>query len=410
MCLKVSRTSQIALSICFTSDNERYLSLNAHFLTSCWKIKSLVIGCRPTSLIIGEKASSDNVAQWIKGMLQNLNVVARAVTAVVHCDNDCVRKGVKKLSEEYNWHYISCFRSKLSDFTAKACNRCITFNGFRKINDTVHFFSNNPFGKAISNRLRELQGEVEKSRAHNAVPVEKGLNLKNSDVDLEIVDDVFKALHPVEAVLSYLSKSSFVPSSIVPVLLTGLKDRLSIDLVVSNSADRSSNEKDIDVKLKRTLLKALENITSFGQNDIIIMAASLDPRCRKLSFIDESKRETVRYKIVTDCYLLEEDNSTDERFSQAGNYDAEIREMMHCGAGIPKEQVDSNMEEVLKKVKNETERYFAEEPASVETCPFAWWRTNQTRYPVIARLARTYLSIPAVASCFSNAPNETLSS
>jgi len=47
---------------------------------------------------------------------------------------------------------------------------------------------------------------------------------------------------------------------------------------------------------------------------------------------------------------------------------------------------------------NEFESYFAEEVADEKVGPLKFWETNETRFPVLSRLAMRYLAIPATSA------------
>jgi hypothetical protein len=74
-------------------------------------------------------------------------------------------------------------------------------------------------------------------------------------------------------------------------------------------------------------------------------------------------------------------------------------------------------DEITVKSASEFERYKAMPPVGRSTDPLVWWRDNATIYPILSKIAKIYLSIPASqATCersFSTAkricsPNRTL--
>ena len=48
-----------------------------------------------------------------------------------------------------------------------------------------------------------------------------------------------------------------------------------------------------------------------------------------------------------------------------------------------------------KKVKMEIDKYLDEPVLSLTANPLKWWRKNEHRYPVLSKVARKYLGIPA---------------
>ncbi len=48
--------------------------------------------------------------------------------------------------------------------------------------------------------------------------------------------------------------------------------------------------------------------------------------------------------------------------------------------------------------KQEVLQYLAEKPSPRSTQPLLWWKTNEHRYPKLAKVARSWLSIPATST------------
>ena len=42
-------------------------------------------------------------------------------------------------------------------------------------------------------------------------------------------------------------------------------------------------------------------------------------------------------------------------------------------------------------------RSFLSEPLDVDSCPLDWWRRNDSRFPIVAQLAKRYLCVPATS-------------
>lgn len=61
-------------------------------------------------------------------------------------------------------------------------------------------------------------------------------------------------------------------------------------------------------------------------------------------------------------------------------------------------------EDVHTQVRKKVLTYFGENSLAKEENPLLWWKANNDRYPMLARLAKSYLCIPATST-----PSEQLS-
>ncbi|XP_057715736.1 E3 SUMO-protein ligase ZBED1-like [Corythoichthys intestinalis] len=55
-------------------------------------------------------------------------------------------------------------------------------------------------------------------------------------------------------------------------------------------------------------------------------------------------------------------------------------------------------QQLLQAVHQEVLMYFGEHPLSKKENPLTWWEKNAARYPTVAELARSLLSIPATST------------
>ena len=69
----------------------------------------------------------------------------------------------------------------------------------------------------------------------------------------------------------------------------------------------------------------------------------------------------------------------------------------------------SIFEQSQPKAINEVEEYLKEDKISFNQCPFNWWLSKKNKYPILAKMARIYLAIPATSTSserlFSDAGN-----
>jgi hypothetical protein len=76
---------------------------------------------------------------------------------------------------------------------------------------------------------------------------------------------------------------------------------------------------------------------------------------------------------------------------------------------IYKPKLFSIFEQNQPRASNEVEEYLKEDKISFTQCPFNWWLNKKDKYPILAKMARIHLAIPATSTpserLFSDAGN-----
>ena len=76
---------------------------------------------------------------------------------------------------------------------------------------------------------------------------------------------------------------------------------------------------------------------------------------------------------------------------------------------IYKPKLFSIFEQNQPKASNEVEEYLKEDKIPFNQCPFNWWLNKKDKYPILAKMARIHLAIPATSTpserLFSDAGN-----
>ncbi|KAL3053074.1 hypothetical protein OYC64_005576 [Pagothenia borchgrevinki] len=65
---------------------------------------------------------------------------------------------------------------------------------------------------------------------------------------------------------------------------------------------------------------------------------------------------------------------------------------------LSEEEDESHEDQKLQMARSEVQTYFAEPAIHKKDDPLRWWRENKERFPVLSKLARSFLRIPATST------------
>ena len=417
--LNAAETSKISLSISLVSSFQNCLVLSAYFITNVWTMNSQILAC-----IRGEAIpqTGDAVAKWINDKLQDFALPSASVAAVVHSSESWITCGVNMLADAFGWHSLLCCESVLRFVPENLAQDQQISIALGKVNQIVQFFTESEIGKNLLQRAKERSGfnfVAVGSSVAQSLKVDGSLE---NQPNIELIQILVKVLQPLDAALLYLKKNDFVPSSATPILLSGLEKKLLSEMnataAVIKEECSSSNQitltlNDLESRLKRKFLDLLRNMTVFSSNDITTKAAALDPRYKKLFFINSDERQAVYSMISAECFFIHKNDPQEEEESQihvpkmpqlessrSTSSSSIMDDIMKLGSGChdDEEHQHSSQEHLLNRIKKEMDVYFGEKPPPSDVDPLGWWRVNQSRFPMLARLARSYLCIPASAN------------
>ncbi|CAG8802168.1 22262_t:CDS:1, partial [Racocetra persica] len=147
----------------------------------------------------------------------------------------------------------------------------------------------------------------------------------------------------------------------------------------------------LEEKIKSALYDAMVHYWNVPSNEAML-ATLLDPRCKPLSFMSESlKNKTI--ELLKTKY---EESRVIYRIKKNDNLQSQSNSLITS--------MFNNRYPRLEVLD-----YLGAQEILWDQCPLTWWRTNQKWFPVLSKLARKYLAIPATSTAserlFSDARN-----
>jgi hypothetical protein len=137
-------------------------------------------------------------------------------------------------------------------------------------------------------------------------------------------------------------------------------------------------------------------------SDDYLLSTILDPRIKSMS--NKEKEVEIlhkKYEEYKENYLPTPNES---RASFPTPSETSI-----ISSTIYKPSLFSIFEQNQPKASNEVEEYLKEDMIPFNQCPLNWWLNKKNKYPILAKMARIYLAVPATSTSserlFSDAGN-----
>lgn len=259
-----------------------------------------------------------------------------------------------------------------------------------------------------------------------------GLTLNLNDAEwgeLKLINDLLKPFMHIQRILE---GEKYVTGSLVLLLISIARNNLK-KMVALNSpllgdqaaallSDFNSRWGDgiVNVFTESVIRQKRNRIVGIPRK--LILAAAVDPRTKNLFGIPETELELVWQAVIDSCvnYALrdpviatstvdvtaESSNSSgisNDTNSSIATDDIWLEEVMEQGQNSsPQTNLNLNPADVLREeVKSEIFRYRQEPLVKLsrpDSNPLEWWKINQSRFPHVARLARSLLCIPATSA------------
>ena len=232
--------------------------------------------------------------------------------------------------------------------------------------------------KAINSALIKL-----KDKARVRKEKDKIAELIFTEDEMLIVENLNSFLTKLDVFATKLGGSKFVTSSIVVPVLKGLQQHL----------EPSLNDVSYIAELKNVMLTDIrQRITDNVNLEVMFKATALDVRYKRLKMIPKNQRPSVYNNLKDEMQglLLAQQlrASNEDRRDESNNKKQKLSDFYESESD--EEEEDNN------SVNREMERYLSEaEDREGDTLQF--WRDREASYPLLSKLARKYLCIPATS-------------
>ncbi|XP_040192700.1 E3 SUMO-protein ligase ZBED1-like [Rana temporaria] len=222
-----------------------------------------------------------------------------------------------------------------------------------------------------------------------------------SDDDVRVAEEVLQVLQPLKMVTSLLSTESSPSVSMIMPLKTRILQSMA------PGVEDSTITQDVKTAIREDLQPRYTSPPTL--QDYLHRSTALDPRLKSLSHMDPALRQRTYSDLTTEIVSSLGTKDCDEGQAQAAE---------PTGANLDSSsppQKKSAMAELFGEtfaskdnktsadiIKEEVESYLlAASGITVDGDPMTWWKSNECKYPHVAKMARCYLAVPG-----SSVPSE----
>ena len=197
----------------------------------------------------------------------------------------------------------------------------------------------------------------------------------------DLVRKIIATLEPVEEITKMISTDAAAASVLIPLLRT-----------LEKSLTKHHNDSGIQTMKGEMLSSLKQRFEDVEKHEELIIATILDPRYKDKFFATAATKEFAKQRIIDMCDEVNEppnkrqctDDGTSACSSKVWECMSEILEDLgECSddsVGTSGMELNSYLREPLICFQKGN--------------PYVWWNENQQRYPLLARIARRYLSAP----------------
>ena len=246
-----------------------------------------------------------------------------------------------------------------------------------------------------------LERLTEQRQAICAAEVECKINSELNNQQWQLAEKVVKVLKPFEEATVAVSSEGSSAALTIPVVN-------SLIHFLNNTAD---DEDDVGVRImkRKMLLSFNTRFASMEANKLYALPTLLDPRFKARTFLSSAAVVQARQCLIEEflsfqsslgceevserddsvsCKRHRSDTDPEEQSSLWSSFDA----MMATG-----EEADVALTQSLSSAEVTVENYLQEAIQPRESSPCTYWQEKKILYPLLAKLAMKYLSIPAAS-------------
>ena len=129
--------------------------------------------------------------------------------------------------------------------------------------------------------------------------------------------------------------------------------------------------------------------------NMLAKAYFFDKRFEKIEkFLEDDEAERVLNEVKDEAERLVREHQVESPPPE----EVTRKKRRFLGIGLMEQDEGESAPAPSQSAAEEVMRYRREPMIAEDSCPFSWWRSRRKDYPLLARLARKYLSIPGTST------------
>ncbi|XP_075774069.1 E3 SUMO-protein ligase ZBED1-like [Pelodiscus sinensis] len=426
--LQTAQSIVICVEFWVSQPNQTYLTITANFIDGEWRRAR----CTLETLLVHETKGEGDLGEKLYSILSEFGLSNKSIFCVMHDTLQNTMMNSQQLKRVYGWTSLCC--------AAHILHLCIkagleieqvqeTLTAARGIvsyfqQDAKATCSLNSKLEAINKTKLKLVMDVGSRWITTIEMCESLLDLKWAIMSLleehpkgtlavqnladhqwKLLQDLVPVMRTIKIATSFLREEQNISiSSLMPC----------IHGIVAAIGQQLEESSDVIKMVVGNIRSELMQRWSISEDEKVlespaIIASFLDPRFKEMRFLSPSLRSELhkRVKNMLSQVFNHQSPSSTQFWVPNSDYKAEVGEAgsqmsAHKDRG-PSGQFQSMYDILLGKdptesmpeIHQQLENYIVEPLCKRSTNPLDWWKTNEHRFPAVARLGRQYLSIPA---------------
>lgn len=216
-----------------------------------------------------------------------------------------------------------------------------------------------------------------------------------------LLEELVQGLGPFECATVFLSGQEYATASCLPQLVKGLQRS------IQQTQFETSAGKAFRVIAGKGISERWEslNTVSAERDNLLVLAAAIDPRFQKMKFISPEDGTRVRSTIEVLAIKEAETGIHDDpelqpkrRGNVSGGKSVLDNLLQSDTDSLSEEEEETQEDKKIQMVRREVQLFFTEAPIAKKSDPLSWWRENEGRFPTLSNVARSLLCIPATST------------